>query len=714
MWVWKLSNPRRSRPGVGIAAAIFLSPWLAGQTPSGVDFTLALKDGKTTFRMGEAVNVEFRFTASVPNRYAVWLLRPVRLTRQAEFDHFTVEPAAGTADPLADGPAEPPGGAILGQAPRPAWLTANPQTVGLAVNEWLSIRKPGRYRITAETTRVVALAAQQRPLPLKSNSIEIEVVAAEPGWAEAQLKQAVATLEIPDPPPAAPGVGLGINTLGRRVHDQNADEAARTLRFLETADAVAPLVRFFAKGPAAAQAELRAGLYASPYRKEVMAAMEEAIHNPDVAITGPFMDALTGLAKIGTNPARTRAADAEYYAKLAEAVNQKHGAALATSLETLVDRGPQPAPPETGAALAANFHLLPEHSQWTFLTGGWYHIASPSITPLLQSIAQGEGNLRDAALLRLYELDPAAARRIALERIGRLDVSRQMYSNRRVLLQLPDKTLPDLDETLAAALEKNTVFADLLVARYASAGVAGRLKAWVEQSPARLCGSPVLAAYFFRVDAEWAAAAWAKAREEAGTGPVCLLNLAPVEDLLMSPGLEQQAIEDASSSNLAVAREGLTLLQWAGSKAVEKPLLEAFAHFHATVKPAEVQSRGVEQGFVSALLAASRWIPAEETFGEAGADCVSEICRRQVASARQALQQPIPIDIGTSPVPFTTARVGAISLRSDAQLADRLAQYPRDTQFYLTGSGEGTWYYQQRAAQVTKLVEAAGGKLVAR
>ena len=418
-----------------LVMAMVSSPGVLAQAPSTVNFTLAAKDGKTTFRIGEAVEVEFQFTSSVPNEYAVWNLRPVREVRQPEYDHFTIEPSDSVADPLADIVAQRDGGAIIGQPPRPVPLTPTPVTIDLRVNEWLSIRKPGHYRITAETTRVVPVTQPQSPVTLRSNTLEIDVAAPEAGWAEAQLRKAIATLEISDPP--QPTVGQSFDPRVREAHNDDERAAARTLRFLETPEAVPALVRFYQHGPDYAQSELSAGLFASPYRKEVIAAMEAAVAAPDVAINVYYLITLIQLAKVTrfgptqTYTAKTpeeirrwidevdrpyaekaKGVDTEYYAKLADAVGRKQGQALAVSLQTLVAHGTEPAPPAAAAALVANFRSLPQNSQQQFLSSEWYRIASPAMLPVVRSLAEGTGDLRDAALSRLRELDPDAARQI--------------------------------------------------------------------------------------------------------------------------------------------------------------------------------------------------------------------------------------------------------------------------------------------------------------
>jgi hypothetical protein len=700
-----------------------------------VSFTLSTKDAKTTFRLGEPVEVEFRFQSTVPGAYSVWTRQTVRQIRISEYDHFVIEPSTSVADPLSDIFAQMSGG-WNGPLASPVPLTGAPVILGLRVNEWLSFRKPGHYSITAETTRVVTSAPPLTPVPLRSNSIEIDVVAPEPGWAEAQLQQAIAVLQIPDPP--MPKIGQSV--IPSQLHDVDVERAARTLRYLETREAAEPLARFFEHGPQAAEADLRAGLFGSPYRKEVIAAMEEAVAAPDTPITYYYLATLmelSELARFGGLPLytaktpeeiqrwgeeferpyreKTKPVEAEYFAKLADAIGRKQGQALAVSLETLLTRGPDPAPPATVKALIANFRLLPEFSQQMFLTQQWFRIASPQLEPMIQSLAEGNGAggndaVRDSALGRLQELDPDAARKIILDRIQKAGTSPGAFNTSRVLLTLPDEALPQADDALVAALEQNKPFAAPLIARYASDAALPRLRAWVEQRPQRMC-DPFLPAYFFRVDAAWASEALARARKLAGVG--CSINLASFEYLLMSPALERQTIDDLSSSDLAVLRSAQALLQSVGSVAAEKPLLDAFARFKAGAK-ADAISLGVEYGFVAALLNANGWLPSEETFNQARAYCVTDQCLQQVSSARKGLEPPLSIDINVMISDVSSINIGTLALRNLKQFQDKIAQFPKGTSFYLTGNGAGSWYYQQRSAEVRKILEDASMKVVDR
>jgi len=124
-------------------------------------------------------------------------------------------------------------------------------------------------------------------VPLRSGTLEIDVIAPEAGWAATQLADAVAVLERGDPP--QPRIGQIYDANAVRAIDDEAAHAGRVLRFLETAEAARAMVRFFEHGPRAAQQELRAGLFGSPWRKEVTAAMDEATAAPDRAVTSYFL-----------------------------------------------------------------------------------------------------------------------------------------------------------------------------------------------------------------------------------------------------------------------------------------------------------------------------------------------------------------------------------------------------------------------------------------
>ena len=97
-----------------------------------------------------------------------------------------------------------------------------------------------------------------------------------------ELRQAVSSLE-----------GLR-SAVGRPLdmnREQKAIDAARVLRYLGTRDAALALVHFFERGREVIQNYIVAGLYGSPYREEVIAALREGLTAPDVAVTSNWIGA---------------------------------------------------------------------------------------------------------------------------------------------------------------------------------------------------------------------------------------------------------------------------------------------------------------------------------------------------------------------------------------------------------------------------------------
>jgi hypothetical protein len=706
-----------------IVLAVLLAPAARAGNPADITLTLASRDGRTQFRQGEAIELQLKFQSSVPGKYAVWMKSTYRTARNAEYDRFTAEPAAGAVDPLADCPGGSTPELVIGRPPVPTPVNGAEVVVNLFLNEWVSFRQPGRYRVTADTTRLVTAAQPETRLPMRSSALEITILPADPEWADAQLKQAAAVLENPGSP--SPGVvQRQAGSYEQQQAEREATErAARTVRFLETPAAARALVRYLGRGPQYAQPQLRAGIDSTPYRKEAIAALEEAVAAPDVPIYQEYYFALerfAELARLGplatmsstggeetarwmqevSMPYRERAKpiDAEVTARMAAALANKRGEALATSLAVLAGAGPQVPPAPVREALLANLALLPENTGYHWLTWGWPSIASPAAEPILKTWASGDSVLRDMALVRLNELDPAAVRPIALDRIRRADLYRDAYHNDRALLLLPDKTLPELDEALADNFERNMYRADLLLARYASPAAAGRVKAFVEKSA--LCSGPIMA-YLFRVDADYAAGRLAR------MGARCsLLEIQGSEDLPMTPALEKQLIRDLDPAGANGVRE---LLQNGGSAAAKEALLDAMVRARDNPSPAGVSS---DYLWASAILTGAGWLPTSGDFDRVLAACQTDFCRHSVGTLRSHMAEPLGIVPDSSPVPSSFASVGPFHLRTMQQMKDKLAQFPKGASFYLAVGYPESWWGREHTRELREMLEAAGMKVV--
>src|SRR2546428_3345496 len=135
-----------------IFAAIILASPVIAQNPDDVSFVLATQSGKTTFRLGEQIDLEFRFASGTSSRYEVAPCYPSRRFVGTSPDVFIVDPDRGTADPLADIPAQISGMPCVGV---PLFLGPTPIVRNRILNEWVEFHRPGRYRITATTHQIV-------------------------------------------------------------------------------------------------------------------------------------------------------------------------------------------------------------------------------------------------------------------------------------------------------------------------------------------------------------------------------------------------------------------------------------------------------------------------------------------------------------------------------------------------------------------------------
>jgi len=278
---------------IPILAVVFLGLPASAQILDDVRFVLATKDGRTTFRIGEEIDLEFRFSSSTRQKYLRDLsCYPKRRTTLRSSDEFFVEPNSGIADPLAKttaliwcGPSTCLGPVLPADGTSPIYpasqyLSTTSYVQDRILNEWVEFRKPGRYRISALTSHQIEDLKSPTALRLISNTIEIEIVAPESGWSERQARAATATLK----------------------SSNNVDEilkAGRVLRFLETSDAVPALVEYFDKSRAGD--ELKQGLISSPYRKEILATMEAQIVAPDFPITRSWFQTYDELARVADN-----------------------------------------------------------------------------------------------------------------------------------------------------------------------------------------------------------------------------------------------------------------------------------------------------------------------------------------------------------------------------------------------------------------------------
>ncbi len=174
--------------GSAAPATSTLAPALAN--PAGLEFTLKLSGGKTSFMQGETIPVTLAFSNTGPQR--LWL------NQFSGLKSFEVEPKEGVTNLFGGLPA-PTAVFIAGYVPPPVRLSEKPTEERCSLNEYLRFDRPGTYTIRATTSSVFALpegAAPPRiglfpsakPFISTSTPTSIQIVPADPQWQQQQVE----------------------------------------------------------------------------------------------------------------------------------------------------------------------------------------------------------------------------------------------------------------------------------------------------------------------------------------------------------------------------------------------------------------------------------------------------------------------------------------------------------------------------------------------
>jgi hypothetical protein len=516
--------------------------------------------------------------------------------------------------------------------------------------------------------------------------------------------------------------------------------------------------------------EYKLGLIGSPHRASVIGEMERLLDAPDHPVSGDLISTLSILSFNLRDPAPLPPAPPqnqpqqsalwqklfderrekyeevtdEYVRRLAAAVSVKRGPAQAISFQTIIEfcsaRTQEKSSPELSAAreriagaLPSIFGELRSAAQFSLLDSYWSQIASPSMLPVLRRVYEKTPelnmDLRSVALQRIYELSPEEGRRLILDEVRRTHPRVGI----QVLGQLPERTLPELDDVLANNLERNfDERQSALVERYASPAVAARIRAaYGEKGGKMACAiqSPLLA-YFLRVDAPQGALMVRQAL--AARGPQdsrCYdMLLEDVARLYMSTELEGIAIETLSDANIEMVAHAASVLGRYGTANVEEPLWRRFEEWHAAWQDREADLRDklpgvtslgapaladqalVENAFKIALGFSNAWLADLEKLQRLRSLCLTRHGREEVEEWTKIWRSPLLITtdaVDEMPRNFYVAQYTAPTL---AALKVKLAQFPQGTVFNWNPRRDGP-VEQQIFDELKGYLEARGMKL---
>lgn len=697
---------------------------------------LSLVTEQREFQIGETIPVQLSFSSKVKDRYRINMAQYDRSGRMTH-EQFVVSPPHGAADPL-------PGRGGLGGLTSFKFLSPEPWTIILNVNEWVRFTQPGEYRLSIVSDRVTVRDPSNgfggSPVTARSNEITLKIVAANPGWQKRVLNEAVKTLD--DPAPLKPS-GIEQRAKQRR-------QAMETLRFLGTAGAA----REMAKRMRGEDTELdyicSLGLISTPERMAARSALAAALTDPDHPIDGNF---LYTLRMINSDPGAKNANWPEGQQRAVEeliaALNNKRGKALSISLSTAVNEGwnsttlPKETTDKVISQLVSMFDQLPLQQQSFLLTYRWDKIGGPALLPILNPLAQSYQDfpeMRDSkaseslehsaiALRRWYELDPAGARPAFINEISR---PRPRF-DARVLGILPDKTLPEVDFILA---ENFTASEDLdgsshlasLIARYATGAILPQV---VEELDPKIgkwaCAiqNPTLA-YLLRVNPAIARPRIERAIAARGDGfSACnQVLLRTVAEIHYDPVLEGIGIQHLDDPDPQVAMTAAMMLGKFGSPAAESALRQRYTSWSAKWLGRESQldpmpvdqvndksfQLGLGQNLVQALATGNSWLADKNELQQLLQMTKVPGVQQQVDSYLKHWQDEaliIFIDNVSSGNRFY-AKLVQYEFHSMDALKAKITQFPSGTKFFLSFAPRESTADEQSLIEIRAFLTARG------
>lgn len=683
-------------------------PCALTSTVTDAKVTIAIPDGRSSFREGEIIPLALSFTSTAEKRY--WAEnRNYDRSGRLGLEAYCVEPEA--RDPLADYLRA--GAFIGGGLGNTQQLSEKPFTATAELNEWRQ-PGPGNYRLYVVSYRVwrppdpgEATPYDRVSLTLRSNTIEFEIAKADADWRDKQLQDDTAAYQ--------------------SAADDKQRKAARKLRFLNTKPSVETLAKlFWGLNDQPGGWDLMFGLFGSPYRAEAIEAMQREINNPDHPITQDFLHALTKLqinadtswdppAYDSTHPELSQ----QYWQKRQTHEREFMRAAIAPTVAAL-PRKTDRARALTAQALADSSDLLdastaaqirkqliaawgdlPEKTRQELIQNRWPLIAGPDILPILREFVSRpappfrtmDAMARDAAIQHIYKLDAAEGRSLILRD---LRDPRAQPSLSLVKLLSTDELRPIVQEAVERVEKNDARELDYhLVELYGDESALAGMKTVFNDHLGQWGCDPQTAMlrYFLRLEPEFGARAVRAslaARKVTGCYHFLLQDLGEA-----LPKVEPLAILALDDTDLEVANDAALALGHWGTASGEAALWARLKRFHQEWQGREGELRAtppysdpiarataLESTLVNSIATGANWICGPEKLAQLSA-LASPRQQMQVATwSKQWAQGQASILPNWYPEDRLSFGVLQYSNLDEQQFKAKLSQMPRGMKLY--------------------------------
>jgi hypothetical protein len=655
--------------------------------PPGVRYELRTRDGGTRYRIGEPIPIELRFSSTIEHEYgfdAATYDRSGRLLSEA----FMIDPADGHADPMAEYYGKPVLVGITGGLRGKLVLTREPAVINVYLNEWVQFRKPRRYRIFARSQRILrqrtdGLKTRVEDMPAISEALNLEIVNPERGWEEDEAHR-----------------------LAKMLSDSNErtrQTAAEHLRFLGTPAALRIMARALSSSSSLGMS-LTLGIIGSPHRDAARAILEDELLRPDRAVDPLLVHVLAFVRvrpwlflKLPVPVSGLTLSDwaDPYYQRLAHL----HSEAFKLVLSRVVVDLASAIDGKSRAARAESLETL-----------NFLEPARAPLPPVAETRTENPEDLRQRVLTDLRKQRPEL--------------------HLWVLIDLPDKHLPELEAHFAGQAPHHPWLFGHLLARYGTSRVLLSVRQTYEAGHLRWgCDAryPFLA-YFLRVSPEEGKRILTRALDERERNGCFRNMLSSVGRLHSGPFLEEVAIQRLSDEHVEVAADAAHALARYGSQNAEP-------HLWRRLTAWSLQWRGRERELYGNLATGEGYLSAEINLGQSLTaaishaqawfldssrqrrlleTCINDECRELYGSP--GTHQPqFAIRVFQPMYAKPQIEVGVYQPRTMARFSEKVGQLPLESRFQWCtdqhGSGLTDDEVEAKRTEIRQILQSHGFRL---
>ena len=288
---------------------------LASQPPD-LHYRLTAKDDRKIFRLGEIIELDETYSASIPDKYLM-LSFPQKIN--GHDTKIVVGPSKGVIDRIQD-PGDRSafsvlhincgsgvGGGIGGGTEDYAWpIKAAAVHFSRILTQQFQFIQPGHYSLQAIAAKIVLapLTEHSAPISLASNVLEIEVVD-DPVWSQETLLAAMDQFDRAHKEYVAQGWdNLPIEKIwaddsGKQMNlRMEIQKAAETMKLLDTEDSLAEIVRRYDgvhTGLDFYRHVMFSGIVQSKHQSLAVSLLSQRMLDPDFAASPLFIDQLTAM-----------------------------------------------------------------------------------------------------------------------------------------------------------------------------------------------------------------------------------------------------------------------------------------------------------------------------------------------------------------------------------------------------------------------------------